>query len=50
MNSYLLLNSLSNDLKFAGVKFMVQKLSVGRGGGGASSHPRLLFCKIVYKI
>ena len=32
------------------VKFTVQKLSGGGGGGegGAPSHLRLLFCKIVY--
>ena len=30
------------------VKFTVQKLLVWGGGGGAPSHLRLLFCKIVY--
>ena len=33
MNPYLLLNSLSNDTYFVGVKFTVQTLSVGGGGG-----------------
>ena len=42
----MLLNSLSNDIEFVGVRFAIQKLS--EGGGGAS-HLCLLICKIVHK-
>ena len=43
MSPYLLLNSLSNDTYFVGVRFTIQTLSVVGG-----SHRRLLFFKIVW--
>ena len=48
----MLLNSLSKDIRFVGVRFTVQKLSAGRGGGGggAPSHLRLLLCKVVWSV
>ena len=42
------INSLSNDIQFVGVSFVLQKLS--GGGGGGAPHPSLILQKCVYKI
>ena len=45
--SYSPLNSLSIDIQFVRVSFVLQNLLVG-GGGGAPHHLHLLFCKSVF--